>query len=187
MIIKLNREVKKLTKEQVEVLKTLGACIEVRDKRYFIEARVDNDTSLLDIAPIWNWEFAGNMRDYYICEGESKYTPTLKEELEKEGYTVIPIYAYIHSGCILKLGKVNDPWDSGLAGIACMKNPTEEDMDILYSYIEMWNRINNETIYSITVKDEFGDTEEVTDGLFKEGVENIASYYKVSPEDIYYI
>lgn len=110
MIIKLNREVKKLTKEQVEVLKTLGACIEVRDKRYFIEARVDNDTSLLDIAPIWNWEFAGNMRDYYICEGESKYTPTLK--------------------------------------------------------------------------DEFGDTEEVTDGLFKEGVENIASYYKVSPEDI---
>ena len=132
------------------------------NKRYRIEVWYDNDTEIFwnDIQYYLtenNIEIFSNLSRYSLAKNEQRYQGNA-EELEQKGYDLRPIYAYIHGGVALSLGRggqFSDQWDSGLAGVAAVKGKfTPEQEEALKHYIEDYNKLEDSTIYGFTIYDE---------------------------------
>lgn len=133
------------------------------NKKYRIEVWYDTDVDYLwdDIQSFLDGiEIFSNLKNYKIALDEKRYEGN-KEELEKEGYDLRPIYAYIHSGIALSLGRVgqfSDQFDSGLAGFAAVKGKfTPEQEKALEEYIDEYNELEGSTIYGFSIYDENDD------------------------------
>lgn len=84
------------------------------------------------------------------------------EEAEEAGDHVFPVYAYIHSGVKLSLGKFSCPWDSGMSGIFVigkdeLKHPdgtpynTKEVLKVAESCIEEYSDYLDGNVFGYTV------------------------------------
>lgn len=110
--------------------------IETIEKGIF-KAEIVQDT---DPMSPWDWEenfrFISNHR-HYTSLGFGKddhrldlsYFNGSKKEIRDylgKGWSLFPIYAYIHSGITISMGRggqYSDLWDSGLYGILCVNGP----------------------------------------------------------------
>ena len=151
--------------------------------------------------------FYSNLKDYKLHPKEEKLDslpffnadedsykdiPRLAEEA---GVHIVPIYAYIHGNIALSInrgGQFACQWDSGLAGYAVYPNKvTQTDLDILQSYIELYNNIAVGSIYMLSIVDEFdNEIENITgivgfDSLEIEALA-LAKAYNISNADVQY-
>lgn len=148
----------------MKFIRTLKAS---ENKKYRIEVYYDNNADYLwdDIQfPLKenNIEIFSNLNRYSLAENEQKYNGD-PEELKEEGYDLRPIYAYIHSGIVLSLGRggqFSDQWDSGLAGFAAVQGKfTPKQEKVLENYIEKYNELSNGEIYRYEIhKNDEDDT-----------------------------
>ena len=88
-----------------------------------------------------------------------------------ENYIYVPVYAYIHSGVALSLGRFSDPWDSGFGGVMATtmdevkkwygkEIPTKEKIiEHLKGDVHELNSFCQGEVYGYTVYDE--DDEEI--------------------------
>lgn len=143
------------------------------NKKYRIEISFDDGDILWDDIQYQlaenNIEIFSNLRDYKIAEDEQRYNGD-PDELKEEGYDLRPIYAYIHSGIALSLGRggqFSDQFDSGLAGFAAVQGKfTPEQEQALASYIEDFNDLSSGEVYSYTIYDNEDDSVEDSCGGF---------------------
>jgi len=96
-----------------------------------------------------NIEIFSNLRNYKLADNEKRFEG--KEELIEQGYDIRPIYAYIHSGIVLSLGRggqFSDQFDSGLAGYAAVqgKFTPEQEKELEY-YIKDFNELSEGSVY----------------------------------------
>ena len=137
------------------------------NKPYRIEVYYDNNADYLwdDIQfPLKenNIEIFSNLNRYSLAENEQKYNGD-PEELKEEGYDLRPIYAYIHSGIALSLGRdgqFSDQFDSGLAGFAAVQGKfTPKQEKVLENYIERYNELSDGEVYRYEIyKNDENDT-----------------------------
>lgn len=171
------------------------------NKKYRIEVYYDNNADYLweDIQfPLEenNIEIFSNLSRYSLAENEQKYNGD-PEELKEEGYDLRPIYAYIHSGIVLSLGRdgqFSDQFDSGLAGFAAVQGKfTPEQEKALETYIKNYNSISNSEVYGYrivtndgnnTIVDDCGGFIDNGDDLAKYIFENINPQYGITLEEI---
>jgi hypothetical protein len=86
----------------------------------------------------------------------------IKEHLETHkrynGYKVYPLYAYIHSGIALSLGRSGQfscPWDSGMIGYVLVKwKGHKRHESMAESLVETWNQFFSGDVYGIVIEDE---------------------------------
>lgn len=168
-------------------------------KKYRIEVSYDYDDSYLwdDIQSLLTEsgiEIYSNLRNYKLADNERRFEG--KEELIEQGYDIRPIYAYIHGGIALSLGRggqFSDQFDSGLAGFAAVEGKfTPEQEKVLSNYIEDYNNLESDTYYQFAIYDEddnFVDgvggfagssDEEIADEMF----DHIDSSYGITKNNI---
>jgi len=174
------------------------------NKKYRIEVRYDDDGSRSAFEDACdNLYYAGvkilsNLSRYTLSNHEESYKGNAKE-LKKEGWDLRPIYAYIHGGIVLSLGRggqFSDQWDSGLAGFAAVKGKfTPEQEDALKYFIEDYNEIETTTYYGFQIMDENDDVVDSVWGfaftgdeeqLAKEMKSGIPDKYGISLNNIIY-
>lgn len=143
-----------------------------------------------------NIEIFSNLSRYLLAENEQRYQGNA-EELEQEGYDLIPIYAYIHSGISLSLGRggqFSDQFDSGLAGYAAVQGKfTPEQEKALEYYIKDFNELSEGSVYGYEIhKNDEDDTiidncggfmgygDELANAIF----ENIPTEYGITIEEV---
>lgn len=71
---------------------------------------------------------------------------------EESEYTIVPLYAYIHSGIVLSLGKFSCPWDSGQIGYVVVQNGGADPNLIASAYVKEWNQYLSGDVYRFVVK-----------------------------------
>ena len=185
MIIRLNKEVQNLTREQKEVLQQLGAQVEDRAIKVTATAYIDEYATMEDMMPeTTGWTFYSNL-DRYILHPDEKHIDDFKE-LDKAGKTIVRINAYIHGGIALSLGDgypFNDSWDGGCAGFAVFDGKATEDnkKDLIW-YIDFYNEYQGGGVYCVDIVDEFGETLDNACGLFRDDVVEFAKENGI-PED----
>lgn len=170
------------------------------NKHYRIEVWYDDDTEIFwnDIQQYLvdnNIEIFSNLSRYSLAKNEQRYNGN-PEELKKEGYDLRPIYAYIHGGVALSLGRggqFSDQFDSGLAGFAAVKGKfTSEQEKALENYIKEYNNLQTTTFYGYSIYDENDEVadscggfagnseEEIADEMFA----NIPNEYNITKNNI---
>ena len=127
-----------------------------------------------------NIEIFSNLRDYKIADNEQRYNGD-PDELKEEGYDLRPIYAYIHSGIVLSLGRggqFSDQFDSGLAGFAAVQGKfTPEQEKALEYYIKDFNELAEGSVYGYEIhKNDEDDTIVENCGGFMGYGEELAKY-----------
>ena len=84
---------------------------------------------------------------------------SVMEAMRKEGYYVVPVYALHHGVSHYSIDDFNDPWDSGVAGIAfCKKQKGLPDNDdllrrIIEDEIKKYDAWVNGEVYGIMLLD----------------------------------
>jgi len=120
--------------------------------------------------------------------------PEICDRIEKElgdGWKAFPVYAYIHSGIALSLGRngypFDCPWDSGLGGIMAFTANDRGDTapeEVAKGYIESLNQYLSGDVHGYIIEDEDGNDLESCWGFFgydyckKEGEEALKAVQK---------
>ena len=215
-IIKLNiNEAREsITAEEKKAIELLGGSIEVRDISYKITVGYDYDCPFTDDFLNDHFEgvenvptFYSNLKRYTLHPNEDKIDslpffnadedsyediPRLAQEV---GAHIVPIYAYIHGNIALSInrgGQFACQWDSGFAGYALYPNKvTQADLDILQSYIELYNNIALGSIYMLSIVDEFdNEIENITGIVGFDSMETealaLAKAYDIPEADVKY-
>ena len=110
----------------------------------------------VDVSPEWNLD----------AEAFNKVLDSVMEAMRKEGYYVVPVYALHHGVSHYSIDDFNDPWDSGVVGVAfCKKQKGLPDNDdylraIIDQEIKEYDAWFNGEIYGI---DLLGQDETVLD------------------------
>ena len=110
----------------------------------------------VDVSPEWNLD----------AEAFNKVLDSVMEAMRKEGYYVVPVYALHHGVSHYSIDDFNDPWDSGVVGVAfCKKQKGLPDNDdylraIIDQEIKEYGAWFNGEIYGI---DLLGQDETVLD------------------------
>lgn len=110
---------------------------------------------------------------YFVLGKEGFSLDDIRDGEHKEKYHVFPVYAYIHSGVALSLGRggqFSDPWDSGQIGYCLVSKEsfgTEPQViswgtiptayDAAKGYLEAWNQYLSGQVYGYEVEDEDGN------------------------------
>lgn len=170
------------------------------NKEYRIEVYFDDADYLWDDIQYTladnHIEIFSNLRDYKLASNEQRYNGD-PDELKEQGYDLRPIYAYIHSGIALSLGRggqFSDQFDSGLAGFAAVEGKfTPEQEKALEHYINDFNELSEGSIYGYEIhKNDEDDTiiencggfmgygNELVDSIF----ENIDPEYGITKEEV---
>ena len=91
---------------------------------------------------------------------------SVMEAMRKEGYYVVPVYALYHGVSHYSINDFNDPWDSGVVGVAfCKKQeglPENDDYlrKIIDREVKMYDAWVNGEIYGVARLDK---TEDIVD------------------------
>ena len=112
-----------------------------------------------------------------------------------KGYHVFPLYAYIHSGVALSLGRTqypfNDRWDVSFKGFALVKREKgtythEQAVKVAQSLVDTWNMYLSGDVWTTTVENEQGELVESCSGIYghkyaeQEGKNMVDSYIRWS-------
>jgi len=101
-------------------------------------------------------------RDFYVHR--AGFSPqevyvAWKQGRKFKGYHAFPVYAYIHSGVSLSLGKseypFTDPWDVSFKGFALIRQAKGQKM--AEGLIESWNAYLSGNVYGYQVVDAMGE------------------------------
>ena len=105
---------------------------------------------------------------------------SVMEAMRKEGYYVVPVYALYHGVSHYSINDFNDPWDSGVAGVAfCKKQEGLPDNDdylrkIIDREVKMYDAWVNGEIYEAVRLDKTGDiVDEITGWVILDGDDRI--------------
>lgn len=84
-----------------------------------------------------------------------------RREVKRE-YHILPLYAYIHSGVALSLGRrypFNDQWDSGQIGFVLVRKRQgfRNIRKVAESHVETWNQYLSGDVYGYTVEGPNGE------------------------------
>ena len=95
-----------------------------------------------------------------LNQWKSKSTKHLGKQGRKfKGYHAFPVFAYIHSGVSLSLGKseypFTDPWDVSFKGFALIRQAKGQKM--AEGLIESWNAYLSGNVYGYQVVDAMGE------------------------------
>ena len=87
------------------------------------------------------------------------------------GFKVYPLYAYVHSGVGLSLGRdgypFNCPWDSGQIGFVLVKwKGNHNHYDMAESVVKVWNQYLSGDVYCYSIKDESGEVVDSCGGFY---------------------
>lgn len=96
-------------------------------------------------------------------------TPQLKADLEKAGFEVRPLYAYIHSGIALSLGRegqFGDQWDSRQIGFVCIGKSAGITEEAITGYIKTWNQYLSGDVSGYQIETPNGDHVDSCWGFF---------------------
>lgn len=96
------------------------------------------------------------------------------EESLGEGWKAFPIFAYIHSGIVLSLGRggypFNCPFDSGIGGIMAFtmndRMPGVKPEEVAAGYVESLNQYLSGDVHGYIIEDDKGNTLESCWGMF---------------------
>ena len=81
----------------------------------------------------------------------------MKTHRTYHGFYVWPLFAYIHSGVALSLGRkypFNCPWDSGQIGFILVKRGTSKDLETnAQGLVDTWNQYLSGDVWSYCIKD----------------------------------
>lgn len=99
-----------------------------------------------------------------------------------DGYYVFPVYAYIHSGVSLSLGKTSypftDPWDTSFSGFALVKQQKgwtytrAKATKVAQSIVEEWNDYLSGNVYGYQITDPDGEETDSCWGFYGDPDEN---------------
>jgi hypothetical protein len=117
---------------------------------------LDEDSSMF-YSDLWEngVTFFSNHK-HYSSEGVNKNinleSDIERSRFENEGYIIIPVYAYIHSGITVSLVPFNCRWDSGLFGhLAFKKGEFGENNQGLKGFIAQWNSLLSGEVYGYQI------------------------------------
>lgn len=114
-----------------------------------------------------------------------------KAKLYNGKYRVLPLYAYVHSGVSLSLGRdrypFNCPWDSGQIGYVLVKRgkgmyTLKQAYKQAECTVEAWNQYLSGDVYYYTITDKQGDCLESCGGLY--GIEYAEQTARETAESI---
>ena len=101
---------------------------------------------------------------------------SIMEAMRKEGYYVVPVYALHHGGSHYSINDFNDPWDSGVVGVAfCKKQEGLPDDDdylrrIIDREVKTYDAWVNGEIYGVVRLDKTEDiVDETTEWVILDG------------------
>lgn len=110
---------------------------------------------------------------YFQVDQEGFDLDDIRDGKHNRKYHVFPVYAYIHGGVALSLGRggqFSDQWDSGQIGyVLCAKSsfktkPRKASFGVIPSaeqsartYIESWNQYLSGDVYGYVIEDEDGE------------------------------
>lgn len=101
---------------------------------------------------------------------------SVMEAMRKEGYYVVPVYALHHGVSHYSIDDFNDPWDSGVVGIAfCKKQEGLPDNDnylrrIIDREVKTYDAWVNDEIYGVVRLDKTEDiVDETTEWMILDG------------------
>ena len=130
-----------------------------------IECCFDNREEIEDI------KILNNLKDYTLCKkyevkNEEYFN---KEELQKDGYHLFYIEAYIHSGIRLYEfnGALKDRWDSGIAGIVAIKGDFKIAYKSFKEFLRVWQKCNDGEFYGYRIENQFGEDIDCCGGFFE--------------------
>jgi hypothetical protein len=119
----------------------------------------------------------GSMNTKEEMDAYTEGRPTLDVICERiveklgEGWEAVPVYAYIHSGIVLSLGRggqFSDQWDSGMAGILAVNmaecGGTMEKVS--EGIVETLNQYFSGDVHGYIIEDEDGNTLESCWGFY---------------------
>ena len=146
--------------------------------KFFYDDSTDSPRNDTNVATILTWErdydspdenndtFEEFAEKHGVNVSKKWDLDSVMEAMRKEGYYVIPVYALHHGVSHYSIDDFNDPWDSGVAGIAfCKKQKGLPDNDeylrmIIDQEIKEYDAWVNGEIYGI---DLLGQDETVLD------------------------
>jgi hypothetical protein len=115
----------------------------------------------------WDFEgsvsFISNHKDYRSVNTKDmlenyESLADMRKEYHDNGFSIVPIFAYIHSGIALSLGSFSCPWDSGVFGFLVFKNGEFGENNIgLKGFVESWSNWLNGEVYGYQVQDDKGE------------------------------
>lgn len=86
------------------------------------------------------------------------------------GHKVYPLYAYVHSGVALSLGRqwpFDCPWDSGQIGFVLVNRKGIKDPYTTAEYIvEMWNQYLSGDVWTISIQNSEGEVLDCCSGFY---------------------
>lgn len=127
-----------------------------------------------------NFKFDGDVDDDLIEKLNQK---------EVDGKKYYPVYMLDHSGYILSEHPFNDPWDSGMLGIAEVDN-SDGDADSLFeSFFEELKASFEDDVYRFSILDELDDCVDSCGGFYGTNIidsmlECIPEEYEITREDV---
>lgn len=95
---------------KVETIMVDGVPVNIYSDPYPLNPRADYDP----VGTIYYVSHRYTLGDKQVSSSDLE---EIWKEAEEAGDHVFPVYAYIHSGVELSLGKFSCPWDSGMSGI----------------------------------------------------------------------
>ena len=173
-----------------------GATLRIEREQYTESPRKDYDN-------LWTW--VTNNERYFSSDRNAdesmldKYFDGDEDEVREieENYLIVPIYAYIHSGCTVSLNKFFDPFDRGVGFVAYVakadleKNKISEEQatEELRGEVEMYDLWLNGNTFWYELTDENGDLDDSCGGFFgiKSLVSSLRDYELIPKEDVAYL
>lgn len=124
---------------------------------------------------------------HYRFDDSIENLPSTEER--SSNYKYYPIYMLEHSGVALSRTPFNDPWDSGLLGVAEVDDSNGEADSIFKAYFTELKASFEGEVYGFQVLDELGEIVDSCYGFYGEDIVqamlyNIPSEYNITKEDI---
>ena len=118
-----------------------------------------------------------NLKDYTLCKKyEIDEESFDKDELQKDGYHLFYIEAYIHSGIAIYeyTGALKDKWDCGIAGIVAIKGDFKVAYKSFKDFLKVWQKCNNGEFYGFRIENQYGEDIDCCGGFFE--LEDLKEY-----------
>ena len=156
--------------------------------KFFYDDSTDSPRNDTNVATILTWErdydspdenndtFEEFAEKHGVNVSKKWGLDSVMEAMRKEGYYVVPVYALYHGVSHYSINDFNDPWDSGVAGVAfCKKQeglPENDDYlrKIIDREVKMYDAWVNGEIYEAVRLDKTGDiVDEITGWVILDG------------------
>ena len=164
--------------------------------KFFYDDSTDSPRNDTNVATILTWErdydspdennntFEEFAEKHGVDVSKEWNLDSVMEAMRKEGYYVVPVYALHHGVSHYSIDDFNDPWDSGVAGIAfCKKQKGLPDNDeylrmIIDQEIKEYDTWVNGEIYGVARFDKTADIVDETTGWLIPGDSNRTETFK---------